>query len=402
MSHSPKVSVCIPSYNHARYLSATIESVLAQTFRDFEIVIVDDGSTDESLEIAQSYATRHADIIRVFTHAEKRNLGISATVNRAFAEVRGEYWMGVPSDDLLYPDKLALQVKFLDEHPEVGWVYSYGSFIDGSGKMLDGSEHFGKDLTRERDPLAALIQENMVPGMAVLMRQEVSAKVGPQVNLVYGDWEYWVRMLVCAPVAFIDRPLVYYRVHDRNTSLAVSLSANRMRGVEVMQSLKQKAEAIGGALMHPRIRALIELQIAYLFFSLDRHPEARVSLAAAFQVDNTLLHDSRYLTDWLRRRTQDDWFINADEPPQPIDFAAWMAENLPSEVTKSVLSKVEAARWATVAVKNYRTDLHAARRAALRCALIDPVWLSVPSLRAVLLRAGLGGKLLGFVRSLKS
>jgi glycosyltransferase involved in cell wall biosynthesis len=91
MSHQPRVSVCVPSYNHARYLPDTIESVLGQTYRDFEVVVVDDGSTDDSLAIAESYAARHPDRVRVFTHPGRRNLGISETVNLAARLSRGEF-----------------------------------------------------------------------------------------------------------------------------------------------------------------------------------------------------------------------------------------------------------------------------------------------------------------------
>ena len=106
MSHEPRVSVCIPSYNHAPYLPAAIESVLGQTFADFELVIVDDGSTDNSLEVAETYAARHPSKVRVHTHPGRLNRGISETVNLAYRLTRGEFWMGVPSDDVLHPDKL--------------------------------------------------------------------------------------------------------------------------------------------------------------------------------------------------------------------------------------------------------------------------------------------------------
>src|SRR6476660_5130840 len=122
---TPRVSVCIPSYNHAPYLAEAIDSVLAQTYRDFEIVLVDDGSTDDSLEIAQGYAARFPDVVRVLTHANHANLGISETVNLAYQESRGEFWSGLPSDDMLYPDKLERQVAFLDAHPNIGWLYSH-------------------------------------------------------------------------------------------------------------------------------------------------------------------------------------------------------------------------------------------------------------------------------------
>src|SRR5437868_6123302 len=121
MSEQLKVSITIPSYNHVRFLPATLESILAQTYKNFEVVIVDDGSRDGSLQVAQEYAARQPGLIRVLTHPGHENRGVSAAVNLAFENISGEYWMGIPSDDTMYPDKLERQVEFLDKHPEVGW-----------------------------------------------------------------------------------------------------------------------------------------------------------------------------------------------------------------------------------------------------------------------------------------
>src|SRR2546427_3598573 len=133
MLNQPKVSITIPSYNHARFLPAAIESALAQTYQHLEIIIVDDGSTDGSLQIAEEYGRRHADVIKVITHAGLRNRGISETVNLGFESATGSYWCGLPSDDLFHPRKIAEQVAFLERHPEIGWVYGYAQYIDTNG-----------------------------------------------------------------------------------------------------------------------------------------------------------------------------------------------------------------------------------------------------------------------------
>src|SRR4051812_1969316 len=102
----PLVSVTIPSYNHARFLPEAIESVLAQTYDNIELIIVDDGSTDESLTIARDYAARFPEQIRVHTHPDGRNHGISKTANLALSLIRGKYWNGLASDDILLPTKI--------------------------------------------------------------------------------------------------------------------------------------------------------------------------------------------------------------------------------------------------------------------------------------------------------
>ena len=114
MRRDPLVTVVIPSYNHACFLGAAIDSVLAQTYRELELVIVDDGSTDDSLLIAQSYAERFPTTIRVLTHSGRQHRGISATINATLVAARGEYWSAFASDDLLAPTKLAERLRARD------------------------------------------------------------------------------------------------------------------------------------------------------------------------------------------------------------------------------------------------------------------------------------------------
>src|SRR5215469_11593995 len=123
MSNSPLVSVCVASYNHGRFLPAMLDGLLSQTFHDFEIVVVDDGSTDNSMQVLGACADRNPEIMRVYTHPGRQNRGVSATVNLGFEKSRGKYWCMHDSDDVSYPDRLERQVAFLESHPDVGWVY---------------------------------------------------------------------------------------------------------------------------------------------------------------------------------------------------------------------------------------------------------------------------------------
>lgn len=239
MAPPPKVSITIPSYNHARFLAATIESALAQTYPNLEIIIVDDGSTDGSLQIAEDYAARHPNLVRVLTHPGHANLGISATVNRCFAETTGVYWMGVPSDDLLHPLKVAEQVAFLERHPETGWVYGHAYYIDEHGRNRPEFGLFGEDITRATDAVERLILGNVIPGMTVLMRRTAVAEIDLHDDkLVYSDWDFWVRLAARHPVGFLPRTRVAYRVHSYNTSVGVQQEINTHRSSEVMLKLQ--------------------------------------------------------------------------------------------------------------------------------------------------------------------
>jgi glycosyltransferase involved in cell wall biosynthesis len=309
MPTNPKVSICIPSFNHARFLAASIESALAQTFTDFEVVIVDDGSTDDSFQIAESYAARYPAKVRVFTHPDHRNRGISETVNLGFRLSRGEYYSGLPSDDCLYPDKIEKQVAFLDERPEFGWVYGYADYIDELGRQRPDLGLFGEDITGAANPLSTLIQGNVIPGMSVLARRSCVEKVGEHdPSLVYSDWEFWVRMLALYKAAFLDRPLVMYRVHTYNTSVGIDSHVNLNRYLEVLTSLRRKAPDSQGDLAQPRIQAFLDLQLAYYHFLEGDSKAARLSLRSAFTADSTLAKDPLYLVHWLKQRIHDVLF----------------------------------------------------------------------------------------------
>lgn len=223
MSTVPLASICIPSYNHAQYLPATLDSALAQTYPNIEIIVLDDGSKDESLAIARDYEARFPDRIKVYTHANDANLGISRTVNAAFSHASGKYWMGLPSDDILYPDKIEKQVAFLEKNPELGFVYCYVDYIDSEGKPVPG--RLGKNITGDADPLESMITENFIPGMAILARREAIERVGEHdADLIYSDWDFWVRLFSMYKGGFIPESLIGYRVHNYNTSVAAPRS----------------------------------------------------------------------------------------------------------------------------------------------------------------------------------
>jgi glycosyltransferase involved in cell wall biosynthesis len=402
MPNEPRVTVIIPSYNHARFLPAAIDSVLRQTYEDFEVVIVDDGSKDESFEVAQAYAARHPSKVRAYTHPGHVNRGISETVNYAFRLSRGEYLSGLPSDDLLHLDKLAAQVAYLDAHTEIGWVYSYADYVDDDGRHLARLGLFGKDITRDAEPLQSLLQGNVIPGMSVLMRRSAVEAVGDHdPALLYSDWEFWSRMLSSSAVGFIARPLVKYRVHGYNTSVGVENEENVRRGLAVLDSLKRKAPSIGGRLARPRTLAVLELQRAYHLFRLREEEAARESLRAAFAADATLARDDAFLARWLRARVRQllmDYSSGAHER----EFIAWLAGSLPREAGGRAVRRAEAARHALAALESNEGGAVGGPSSAIRCLLADASWVADEKFRVALARNLAGPKLLGAARRLRA
>ena len=131
-SEAPTVSVVIPCYNREKYIAATVESVFAQTWPHVELLVVDDGCTDRSRAILAAYGDR----LTLLEHPGRGNRGQSASINLALRRCRGEYVAILDSDDLFAPEKLEMQVRFLEEHPEVGAVYANCIYIDENGRDL--------------------------------------------------------------------------------------------------------------------------------------------------------------------------------------------------------------------------------------------------------------------------
>jgi len=127
-----KISVLTASYNYARYIGETIESVLAQTFTDWEMIIVDDGSSDNSLEVIQSYAEKDSRI-KVFTHPDGKNHGLSATLQLGLEKARGEWIAFLESDDQFTPTSLEEKYAVVQEHPEVVLVFTDVEFVGENG-----------------------------------------------------------------------------------------------------------------------------------------------------------------------------------------------------------------------------------------------------------------------------
>lgn len=301
MSASPIVSVCIASYNHARFLPAMLDGILSQTFRDFEIVVVDDGSTDNSLEVLQGYADRNPEIMRVCTHPGVRNLGISATCNLGFEKSRGKYWCPHASDDISYPDRLERQVAFLESHPDVGWVYGIADLIDESCALLGAQ--VGSDLSSCNDLIENFIWENPIVAPTTMIRRDCALRIGPfDEAVLYSDWEYWIRLAAHYPPAFISKPVVKYRVHESNTSRGIPRKGQLDRHFQVMKAVREKAEPTGGLLGRAQTKAQLDFCKANLCFEIGDFESGRREVRSMFESDSTLRFNPKPIAQWLSRQ----------------------------------------------------------------------------------------------------
>jgi len=207
--HFPTVTVIIPSYNREKYIRATIDSVLSQTYRNLEIVVVDDGSIDRSMEILNSYK----DPIRILEHEGRANRGQSASINLAMGCTSGEYVAILDSDDVWTIDKIKKQVEWLEKHPEIGIVYGNGHAIDESGKLL--YKLIPPDHKEENDPSRMLLECHFNIPSNALVRRSAFERAGPFDETLRSsqDHDMAIRLLEVTKAAFLDEPVWYYRQH---------------------------------------------------------------------------------------------------------------------------------------------------------------------------------------------
>ncbi len=220
----PKVSVIIPVYNGEKFLSEAIESVVAQTYLDWEIITVNDGSTDRSLEILRKYEKQLPSKIYVIN---QENKGPSLTRNMAIAEAKGEYIAFLDCDDSWLPEKLEKQVEFLDLNKEFGLIYSDCYVIDYNGN-IKGNTYSSRIKPFRGNVFNELLYTNFIPTSTVMVRSEVFDDVGlfnPMLRISQ-DYDLWIRIAETCPIDFIDQPLAKYRLHCEGISRNVELMTN--------------------------------------------------------------------------------------------------------------------------------------------------------------------------------
>lgn len=208
MNHPPLVSVIIPTYNRSAYLRQAIASVLAQTYPDFEIVVVDDGSMDDTAAVVAEFADTR------IRYERQANAGRSAARNRGLALARGEYIAFLDDDDLYLPDKLAVQVAFLDAHREIGLAAGGAAVIAADGSPV-GQWESGRD--QRQLTLPACLYACPLLTCGVLLRRQWLQALDHWFDSNMDraeDTDLWIRLLVAGcPMAWTPAVISAYRQH---------------------------------------------------------------------------------------------------------------------------------------------------------------------------------------------
>jgi glycosyltransferase involved in cell wall biosynthesis len=227
--NTPRITFLLPVHNNAATIAQTIESILCQTLADFELLVMDDGSSDESAEIIRAYSDARIRIVR-----NERHLELAATLNRGLALVRAEYVARIDADDICLPRRAEVQADFLDAHPHVAVV---GSFIETFG---EGDSQTLRFPAKSCDISAAFVFRNTLAHPAVMLRKSALAVK----NLGYDesfcraqDYDLWARCAMAkVQLANVPEALVRYRLHANQATRRDS-QTSRLAAADVRRRL---------------------------------------------------------------------------------------------------------------------------------------------------------------------
>lgn len=271
MTAYPKVSVIIPTFNRAHYLTQAIDSVLAQTYQNFEIIVVDDGSTDDTAAVLKSYKAS-------VNYFYQENQGPSAARNLGIEMSNGQYIAFLDSDDLWLPEKLEVQRDYFKTNPEVGLVHADLLIMEDG---LTPSVPRMRYLSQPRKSgyiLPELFTENMILTPTVLVRRACFKVSGLFDTELRGgeDHHLWLRIARHFSIDYIDRPLGICRVHPN--SLTQNTIPHYLEHLAAMEKLLQLhpeiVDEIGENVVRKGISRIVFI-LAYHHFDKGNYREAR-------------------------------------------------------------------------------------------------------------------------------
>jgi glycosyltransferase involved in cell wall biosynthesis len=244
----------IPAYNAEKYLEETLASVRAQTFSDYEILVVDDGSTDRTVQIASDY-----DDVQLLLQP---NRGSSAARNTGIRVARGTYVAFLDADDIWFPSKLEKQVAYLQAHPRIEWSYTDALVFDmPTGRTIC---RIGQRIRlHDGEILRPLLLRSFIPSATPVVKKTALVEAGlfdeSRERRFAEDWSMWLRIAERHPVKLIDEPLARIRMHASNRSRLAD-PFERYRSARAI--LEQIMERNPGAAAGVRLRALTNIAIS--------------------------------------------------------------------------------------------------------------------------------------------
>jgi hypothetical protein len=289
-----KVSIIMPVLNGEKYIGEAVESILAQTYKAYELIVINDGSTDGTCDRLKQFADR-ADV-KCIHHGTRQ--GIARSVNDALRQSSGQCIAFLDHDDLWLPHFLEVQMSHLDRHPDVGMVHSDFQTIDPEGRILEASVATCRKRKRVSGHVfRELFMDSFIVGNSVLIRKECFDRLGLfDETLRIGDYHMWLRIARHYKVDYTPQVLTAYRQHATQDSRSYAGVDPHQEpvGLQVIRSILQLYPEVAQELGERTIRrrmASLYFDLAHGWFSGGARGHARVALAKAIRLWPT---DPRY------------------------------------------------------------------------------------------------------------
>jgi len=287
----PSVSIIIPAYNRALYINQTVNSVLEQTYQHLELIVVDDGSADGTYEKLKEYGSR----ITLLTHDGRSNKGQAASINLGLRDAVGKYIAVLDSDDFWEPNKLEIQVPFLELNPEIGLVYCNGYGVDANGERY--YDFYEADPNEQSDPNRVLLDCYILLPQNSLVRKSVYDQVG-FFNEEYRsaqDHDMLIRIAEVTKFAYLPDFVFNYRRHE-DTISATKQDVRWLTGFKILDAAVKRYPYRKSTVR--KRRAVLHFRLGQVYMKQKKYVKAlgRFSMAG-------MLDPMRSLRVMFRRET---------------------------------------------------------------------------------------------------
>ncbi|MEO6719117.1 MAG: glycosyltransferase family 2 protein [Ferruginibacter sp.] len=267
MDDSPLVSIGIPNYNYANYILIALNSVVTQTYKNIELIIIDDLSTDNSIAVIENWISAYNGEMQIHFIKNRQNLGLTKVCNLVLDKCQGKYFQILDADDMLLPEKIAMQVDLLEHENNVAFIYSNISVIDKEGAIIhpDYLGRIGYDKTKMPggNIYAQLFDFNFIPLPSVLINTQYAKQAGGfDENLQVQDYYLWLKLSEQYNTVYMPGITAAYRVHESSMS---NSSLTNPKSVDSVLNIKYRYYKRSDAAIRKKIRKDIYFSTAYLY-----------------------------------------------------------------------------------------------------------------------------------------
>jgi glycosyltransferase involved in cell wall biosynthesis len=289
MNDFPLVTIGIPNYNYGHYILEALNSVANQTYQNIELIIVDDLSTDNSIEIVDNWINNYQGKIKINFIKNELNIGLAKTCNIILKNANGKYFQPLDADDIILPDKIKNQITVLENSPNNAMVYSNVSVINEKGEIVNPDYCSRINYDKDRMPSGRIFNELLIFMPSVLINTLLARAIGGfDETLLVQDYYLWLKLSKEYEIVYVNSVSAFYRVHSKSMS---NLSSTNLPFEESVMKLKHRYFDKAS----PSIKKIIarNIQNSSVFLYKYNYPSSKKWLSIAFRLNpgfKTLLY----------------------------------------------------------------------------------------------------------------